>query len=263
MLEFRLLGRVEVWADGNRIALGHGESAKMLCMLTVLLRTPGKLVPTDTLVDRVWGEQPPGSAVRYKYIGWLRSALAPHDVSLVHQGAGYVLDVDAEQVDLHRFRSLIARARDAYEAATLGDACRLADEALRLWRGIALASLSGTWPELFRGQLERERRAARILQARCALRADATARALEWLDEWETEYPTDEEIIGLRMTALHRAGERAEALACYRRACQRLRDLLDVPPASELVALSEHIRNPRAAGRDILLGQLTRWLAGH
>jgi tetratricopeptide (TPR) repeat protein len=242
MLEFRLLGPVEVWAGDGRIALGRAESAKTLCMLAVLLRTPGALVSTDALIDRVWGEQPPGSAVRYKYSGWLRSALAPHGVSLAHQGAGYVLEVDAEQVDLHRFRRLIAQARDADGVGAMDDVSRLADEALSLWRGTALPGLPGTWAELFRNQLERERRAARVLQARCALKSGATARALEWLDEWEADYPTDEEIIALRMMALEVSGQYAEAMACYQRACQRLRDMLDVAPGSELLALHRRIQ---------------------
>src|SRR5207244_8009167 len=121
---------------------------------------------------------------------------------LARRGPGYVLEVAADQVDLHRFRQLIADAQDAEKAAAMDDAWRLADEALRLWRGIALSGLSGTWTELFRDQLERERRAARVLQARCALKSGMTARALEWLDEWEAEYPTDEEIIALRLPAM-------------------------------------------------------------
>src|SRR5450755_3620486 len=227
MLEFRLLGPVEAWAADGRIALGHAESAKARCLLVALLRTPGVLVQTDALIDRVWGGQAPGAAVRYKYIGWLRSALAPHGVSLAHRGAGYLLEVDAEQVDLHRFRRLVSQAKDASE---VDKASRLLGEALTLWRGTALSGLSGTWIELFRNQLERERRTARVLQARCALKSGTTAQALEWLDGWEADYPTDEEIIALRMLALHRSGQHADAEACYQRACQRLRDMLGVAP---------------------------------
>ena len=243
MLEFRLLGPVEVWEGNRRIALGSAEAAKTRCMLAVLLRTPGALVTTESLIDRVWGEQPPGSAVRYKYIGWLRSALAPCGVSLARRGAGYVLEVAADQVDLHRFRRLIADAEDAGKTGATDEAFRLADEALGLWRGAALSGLSGPWADLFRDQLERERRAARTLQARYALMSGMTAQALEWLNEWEAEYPTDEEIIALRLTALHRSGQHSDVLACYRRACQRLRDMLGASPGSELVALYQRIQN--------------------
>jgi tetratricopeptide (TPR) repeat protein len=258
MLEFRLLGPVEVWADSGRVALGRAESAKTRCMLAVLLRTPGVLVSTDALIERVWGEHPPGSAVRYKYIGWLRSALAPYGVSLDHRDAGYALDVDAEQVDLHRFRRLTGQARNADEP---DKACRMLDEALGLWRGAALAGLPGTWNELFRSQLERERRAARILQARCALKSGAIAQALEWLDEWEAEYPTDEEIIGLRVTALHRSGQHADAQASYLRACQRLRDMLGVSPGSELLALHRHLQD-RHAETDVVAEALADLAVG-
>jgi tetratricopeptide (TPR) repeat protein len=240
MLEFRLLGPVEVWAGDGRVALGRAESAKVRCLLAVLLRTPGKLVSTDALIERVWGEQPPGSAVRYKYIGWLRSALAPYGVPLEHRDAGYALGVAAEQVDLHRFRRLVEQARCDDDPGRAG---RLLDEALDLWRGAPLNGLSGAWNEMFRDQLERERRAARIMRARCALNSDELPHALELLDEWEAEYPTDEEIIGLRVTALHRSGQRADAQACYLRACQRLRDVLGVSPGSELVALHRRLQD--------------------
>jgi DNA-binding SARP family transcriptional activator len=243
MLQFRLLGPVELRAGDARIALGRAELAKTRCMLAVLLRTPGVLVSTEALVDRVWGGRPPGSAVRYKYIGWLRSALAPHGVTLACRDAGYVLEVDAEQVDLHQFRRLVSQAQDAAEATASDKASLLLDEALGLWHGDALSGLSGTWIELFRNQLEGERRTARVLQARCSLNSGATAEALRWLDEWETEYLTDEEIIALRMLALYRSGQRAHALACYQRACQRLRDMLGVSPNGELLALYRRIQN--------------------
>src|SRR4051812_49277658 len=64
-MEFCVLGPVEAWADGERIRLGP---AKVRCVLAVLLRTPGVLVTTEALVDRVWDEHPPGPSVRYKYV---------------------------------------------------------------------------------------------------------------------------------------------------------------------------------------------------
>lgn len=179
MLEFNLLGRVEVWAGDGRVSLGQAESAKARCLLAVLLRTPGALVPVETLVEKVWGVQPPGSAVRYKYVGWLRSALAPHGVTLAQRDAGYLLDIDAGQVDLHRFRRLVNRAQAAAaQAAATAEAASLLAQALGLWRGSALSGLPGTWASLFRDQLERERRGARILQARCAVKAERRSASL-------------------------------------------------------------------------------------
>ena len=76
-MQYRLLGPVEVWDGDRRVDLGRAESAKARCVLAALLRDPGELVTSETLAERVWGDNLPGSAVRYKYVGWLRAALAP------------------------------------------------------------------------------------------------------------------------------------------------------------------------------------------
>ncbi|WP_370368229.1 BTAD domain-containing putative transcriptional regulator [Catenulispora sp. GP43] len=233
-MEFHLLGPVEAWADGRETAL---RSTKARCVLAVLLRTPGALVPTDTLVDRVWGDRLPGSSVRYKYIGWLRSALAPHGVELISRNGGYVLDVDPAHVDLHRFRRALRSASGALRECTFEEAIRLIEQGLAEWRGPAVAGLPGSWFELFRGQLERERRDARVFLARCLLDLDRPAAAVARLTEWEGDYPHDDEIVGLRVLALYRCGQHGEAAACYKRAEARMRDSLGTVPSAGLQAL--------------------------
>jgi DNA-binding SARP family transcriptional activator len=243
-MEFHLLGPVEAWADGRQAVL---RSAKARCVLAVLLRTPGALVPTDTLVDRVWGDKLPGSSVRYKYIGWLRSALAPHGVDLVARDGGYVLDVDPVQVDLHRFRRALASACAALRENALEKAVRLIEEGLAEWHGPAVAGLPGSWFELFRDQLERERRDACAFLARCLLDLDRPTAALARLTEWEGDYPNDEEIVGLRVRALYRCGRHGEAAACYKRAESRMRDSLATVPSPGLQALRQRVQDRDAA----------------
>ena len=237
MLMFRVLGPVVVEVDDQALELGPAESAKARCLLAVLLRTPGALVTTDALVERVWGERRPGAAVRYKYVGWLRSALAAQGVVLARRSDGYVLEVGAEQVDLHRFRRLVAQAQQASGAGDEAGAALLLDEGLALWRGTALAGLPGAWAEMFSGQLGREQRDARVQWARRMLATGQGAEALSRITGWETDYPLDEEVIGLRMTALLHAGQRDEALLCYERALRRLHNSLGGAPGSALRAL--------------------------
>ena len=244
-MEFRLLGPVQAWADGHETAL---RSTKARCVLAVLLRTPGALVPTDTLVDRVWGDKLPGTSVRYKYIGWLRSALAPHGVDLVVGNGGYVLDVDPLHVDLHRFRRALRSTSAALRDSTFEKAVQLTEEGLAEWHGPAVAGLPGSWFELFRGQLERERRDARVFLARCLLDLDRPAAAVARLTEWEGDYPHDEEVIGLRVLALYRRGQHGEAAACYKRAEARMRDSLGTVPSLGLQALRRRVQD-----RDIAL----------
>lgn len=240
--EFLLLGGVEVRTDGTRLPLGPAQSGKALSILAVLLRTPGVPVSADALTERVWGERPTGPATRYKYIGWLRSALAPCGVPLRHGPAGYVLDVAPEQVDLHRFRAMAADAREAHRRGRLGEATRLLDAGMSLWRGPALADLSGSWIDLYRAQLNQERRDAAVQRAKAALALRCPTEILVRLAEWETEWPTDEAIISLRMLALYRCGQLGSALSCYRRAESRIRAILGTASSSSLRTLHDRIR---------------------
>jgi DNA-binding SARP family transcriptional activator len=220
-MEFRMLGPVGAWHHGARVHLGRAELAKVRCMLAVLLRTPGVLVTTEALTDRVWDGAAPSRYTRYKYVSWLRSALAPYRVALIQQPQGYLLQIDAEQVDLHHFRRLAAEARQRLAAGHVAEVARLAADGLRLWHGRPLAGLSGSWVELFRDQLECERHAAMVLWAQAELELGNHHQIVEQIAEWESEYPNDEDIIGLHVVTLNRCGRPREALACYRRAQDR------------------------------------------
>lgn len=240
---YRLLGPVEVWDGDRRVDLGRAESAKARCVLAALLRDPGGLVTSDTLAERVWGGNPPGATVRYKYVGWLRAALAPYGVQLVFRDNGYVIPVDPDQVDLHKFRRLVAAARSQAGAGRHEEAAAALRDALALWRGPALAGLSGRWAELFRDQLAEERVAAAILHARAEMELGRHTEVVPGLAELHTERPTDETIAGLLMLALYRDGQRAPALACYRRAQQHIHEMLDTEPGPELRDLRRRIQS--------------------
>ena len=136
-MEFRVLGDLEVRAAGLQVDIGH---ARQRVVLAVLLFDLGRVVPATQLIDRVWGDDPPVSArnVLYGYVARLRAAIAGAGdpaVTLSRQPGGYRLEADRDQVDLHRFRRLLAEA-----AAAAGDderaRCLLAS-ALTLWRGPA------------------------------------------------------------------------------------------------------------------------------
>lgn len=241
-MQYCLLGPVEVWNGDRRVDLGRAESAKARCVLAALLRDPGELVTSETLGERVWGDNPPGPAVRYKYVGWLRAALTPYGVQLVFRDNGYVIPVDPDQVDLHRFRRLVSHARTEAGAGRYEDAAAALRDALALWHGPALAGLSGRWAELFRDQLAEERIAAAVLRVRAEMELGRHTEAVTELAELHTERPTDETIAGLLMLALCRGGQRARALACYRRAEQHIHEMLDTEPGPELRDLRRRIQ---------------------
>ena len=61
MYEFRLLGPLEALIDGNSVNLA---AAKPRALLALLLLHRNRVVPTETLIDELWGDEPPARAIR-------------------------------------------------------------------------------------------------------------------------------------------------------------------------------------------------------
>jgi DNA-binding SARP family transcriptional activator/tetratricopeptide (TPR) repeat protein len=239
-VEFRILGPVEIWADGRRHDLG---SPKEACVLAVLLLTPGRPVSADALVDHVWGADPPAK-VRgslWSYIARLRRVLeADARVRVVSRSGLYVLETDPEAVDLHRFRRLRAQARALAESGEIEHAALMLREAEDLWTGEALAGLPGDWARQTRAALEQERLAATMDRIESDL-ASGRESDLGELSELISRHPFVERIVEHLMVALYRAGRQAEALDAYRQTRLRLRDELGTEPGPALRALHQRI----------------------
>ncbi|WP_279629609.1 AfsR/SARP family transcriptional regulator, partial [Amycolatopsis kentuckyensis] len=150
-MELRVLGQVELRVDGRVVEVGH---ARQRCVLAVLLVEANRVVTTEQLLDRVWADRLPYNARRVasNYVSRLRRLLVG-DVAVVRRGGGYVLEVDPEAVDLHRFRRLVEQARGREDARALA----LLEEAAGLWRGEAFEGLETPWIATVREGLLRER----------------------------------------------------------------------------------------------------------
>src|SRR3954453_11745319 len=129
MLKLGLLGPLEVADEAGPVLLG---GQKQRSVLAVLLMEAPRLVSTDRLVDALWGEQPPRTAMTslQNFISQLRKTLGA-DV-LVTKPPGYALAIAPEQVDLHRFRGLVVEARKADAPHDRAEKLRAW---LALWRG--------------------------------------------------------------------------------------------------------------------------------
>ena len=138
-LRFRLLGPLEAERGGIRLELGP---RKQRAVLALLLLEANRVVPTERLIDELWGDAPPETArsALQVYVAGLRKALGEDGASLRTHAPGYVLDLEPGALDLHAFTALRAEARDASEPARAADALH---EALALWRGAPLAELDG------------------------------------------------------------------------------------------------------------------------
>ncbi|MEU0536310.1 AfsR/SARP family transcriptional regulator [Amycolatopsis tolypomycina] len=236
---FGVLGPLEVY-DGAGTVLPITRRKPRL-LLALLVFRANSVVPTATLVDHLWGEQPPASAVAnlQSYVTELRRVLATPDVAgaerLQTGPGGYRLRVDEGESDLGRFTELAGRGADELAAGAPAAAMEHLSAALALWRGPVLSGLE--LPEALHPDVQRleetrvratEHRAHAWLDLGCHAVATAELRALTG------QYPLRERPWELLMLALHRGGRTDEALAAYQRARQVLADELGVEPGSAL-----------------------------
>ncbi|MFV2097721.1 BTAD domain-containing putative transcriptional regulator [Micromonospora sp. LOL_014] len=240
-VELRVLGEVTVRVGGRDIDLGH---ARQRCVLTALLVDANRLVPTDRLLDRVWGHRQPQRArnALAGYLSRLRQVLAPAEpVRIVRRSGGYLLRVDPALVDLHLFGQLVRRARAGTSAArtggtsvTVDDPAALLARALSLWRGTPFGTLESAWLDTVRTALAADRLAAQLDLIDLRLAAGRHADLLGELTALAAEHPLDERIAGQLMRALYGAGRQAEALRHYQVVRTRLADELGTDPAAAL-----------------------------
>lgn len=234
-VELGVLGPLQVRQGGATVGI---PGAKPRAILTMLGLHDGSVVPAATLIELLWGEDPPRTAAKalQTHISSLRRTLG--DGFVLTQGTGWVLA--ASEVDATRYRSAARLGRAAAAAGDTSQAVARFEEALALWRGIP------ELPDGRRGTSEK----TRWLEGQAALvedRADAllaTGRAAEVIGDLEAaiaDAPLRERRWGQLMLALYRAGRQGEALGAYQRARALLADELGVDPGPELRRLEAAI----------------------
>ena len=233
-LWFAVLGPLHVERGGSPLALG---GPKPRTLLAALLLQPDRLVPTDTLVEALWGEHPPPTAIKtvQKYLSTLRQQLGE---VLATGSGGYLLTIGDHQLDSRRFETLLTTARSSEPEAAL----TAYEEALDLWRG-------DPFPELVDSQVgiaERARLIERRLAATEALADTELAlgrldRVVGRLEQQVTLHPLRERLWELLMLALYRSGRQAEALRTFQKVRRLLGEELGIDPSLELQKLENRI----------------------
>jgi DNA-binding SARP family transcriptional activator/tetratricopeptide (TPR) repeat protein len=239
-MEFRLLGEVRLLVGGRSLDTGTPRQQAVLAALAV---DAGRPVPIETLVDRVWSDAPPHEArnILYSHLSrvrqLLRDAAAASGIParIDRRSAGYVLEIDRDLVDLHRFARLADRGRDP--RGIDADRAAALSEALGLWHGAPLSGIPGEWADQVRDSWRLRRLDAIVHWGELELSMGHADAVLGAVPDLAAEYPLAEPLEGLLMRALHAAGRDAEALDRYAALRQRLTDELGTDPAQELRAL--------------------------
>ncbi|RKT08917.1 DNA-binding SARP family transcriptional activator [Streptomyces sp. 1114.5] len=237
MVRIRLLGPVELRVEERGFATLAG--AQRRAILALLALRLGRVVTVDQFCEALWGEWPPASAraAVQGHVAALRKLLAGTPFELHTRASGYLLAGPAEEVDALRFEALAARAAEHADRGDDTVAVALLEEALRLWRGEALADLPDTPSRAAAvDQLGQARTAALLCWAGLRLRQGTGAAAVAGLEQNVRADGLREELVALLVRCLHQAGRPADALAAYHRARQRLDRELGIRPGPVLQA---------------------------
>jgi peptide/nickel transport system substrate-binding protein len=260
-MDYRILGPLDVCVDGHALALG-GE--KQRALLAILLLHANEAVSVDRLIEGIWGEQLPRSAHKtlQGYIYRLRKVLenggseagaTANGAVLVTSATGYLLRVADGELDLDRFKALVERARRVLAVGDPGAAATLLRDALRLWRGPALADLAyETFAQPAIAQLEELRLAALEDRIDADLALGLDRDLVGELSALVEHNPLRERLRGQLMVALYRGGREAEALEAYQHYRRRLSEQLGLDPSPALRELEASIlsRDPTLDLRD-------------
>ncbi|MEV4562739.1 BTAD domain-containing putative transcriptional regulator [Nonomuraea sp. NPDC049419] len=235
-VRFGLLGPLRI--DGGQ----SPGPAKHRTLLAALLLSAGEQVPVERLLSAVWDDRPPASAesVLRVYVSALRKLVA----GIRTVAGGYLLDVEPDDVDCHRFERLVAEARRARAAGQVAGAAEEFRTALGLWRGEALAGVeSSVLRRAYGVPLEELRLTAVEERVELDLQLGRGAEVVGELRALTGAHPLRERAWVRLIDALHQAGRRSEALGAYQEARRTLVDELGLEPGDELVAAHQRVLN--------------------
>jgi len=235
-VRFEVLGPVRGWHGDTELELGSPQQRAVLAML---LLARGRQVSLDGLIDGLWeGDVPRSAAGTVRtYVSRLRRRVN----SIESIGDGYVLRLGSAILDLDEFEQWLREAREVRGRHDAARSARLLRDALRLWRGTALAGIPGPYADSRRVPLTELRLTAteEKLAADIAL-GDHTAAIAE-LRPLLAEHPFRERLTELLMLALYKSSRQAEALYLFDDVRHRLSEELGVDPGPSLQTMHRRV----------------------
>jgi DNA-binding SARP family transcriptional activator len=244
-MRFRVLGPLEFFDGTCWTGL---PSAKQRSLLAFLLIHADQVVTPDRLVEELWGQRAPRSAPNLvqQYVMRLRRLLGQTPAGpVVTRPGGYALVLtDADELDAGRFTRLLADGQRWLRAGEPERAAAVLTEALRLWRGDALADVAATPTVVAEAaRLEEQRMIALETRIDADLACGRETGLVAELRKLVRDQPMRERLWGQLMLALYRTGRQADALAAYREVRQLLDAELAIEPGAALAHLHQRILN--------------------
>src|SRR5262245_54501189 len=243
-MEFTILGPLRVLANGRELQVGGLRSQRILAML---LLNPNRVVTIDRLAQAGWGGTPPPTVRRQvqNRVAALRARFVRVGGVIDTHDVGYRLRVGPDELDADVFERLVEQARREPEQVC---AARTLRTALGLWRGPALAGLTGPVLESEAAGLNERRLAAHATCIEAELAAGEHTRVLPELLHLVAEHPLQERFVGQLMIALCRAGRQSEGLEAYQKLRRRLVDELGIEPGEAVREIHRTVLNGEFTG---------------
>lgn len=230
-MDFGVLGPLEVRRDTAPVAIGSRMQRRLVALLLVQGGAP---VSADRVIDVLWHGDPPPSAAKglHTYVSRLRRSLGDGD-HVTSDEHGYRVVLEGHDLDVRRFESLVATARERLDDAPK-EAADLLAEALSLWRGPAYGEFAD---EAFaRSEAVRldEMRLAATEDAFSARAACGDAGLIPDLEAFASEHPLRERPHAQLMRAFALVGRQHEALEVFQRVRRKLADEFGLDPSPTL-----------------------------
>ncbi|MGW7537847.1 AfsR/SARP family transcriptional regulator [Amycolatopsis sp. NPDC054798] len=246
-MEFRLLGPVHASENGRHCT---PNAPKVRQVLTLLLARANQVVNIDTIIDELWGDHPPRSAVtttqtyiyqlRKMFIARLGKAPGEHRIETLQPG--YLLHVGPDELDVTVFDRLTAEAQRRQSAGDLHGCLDHTAKALALWSGNALSNVeAGRILQSYSTHLEDRRIDANELRIEAGLVLGRHRELIPELRSLVAAHPFNEWFHAQLIYALNKAGRRAAALEAYQSVRTLLADELGLAPSGKLQQVHQEV----------------------
>jgi SARP family transcriptional regulator, regulator of embCAB operon len=254
VLRFNVLGNLEIVQNGRSITPSPPKVRRVLALLVI---RANQVVHPDLLIDELWSQTPPKSAITtlQTYIYHLRKLFAnegldpPDGALLLTRLPGYTLHVPGHALDAELFERLTREGHDQLERGLPNRAAAVLREALSLWTGPALANVSlGSQLEAHAVALEERRIHALQLRIQADMEMGRHREIIGELRLLTAAYPLNEWFSSQLITALACAGRRSEALHVYQKVRAVLRSELGLDPSPDLQRVQRDVLAATVSG---------------